>query len=77
MFYMKAPPIQLVTRVRRVGNSIAVLIPAREARRAGIREGQMITATIQQEIPEPLGLLEDLYDGEFSRRKERLWRDRI
>jgi hypothetical protein len=63
--------------IRRVGNGLALLIPVREARKAGLAPGDPVDAVIQSGVPEPLGLLKDLNTGPFVRAKEKLWRDRI
>lgn len=64
-------------RLRRVGNSLAVLVPSKEARRSGLHEGDAVSLTLRKGKVEPLGLLKDLYDGPFQRHKGGLWRDRI
>lgn len=74
---MAAPKLRLRARVRRVGNSIALIIPAKAAREAGLRAGDQVEASIQVRGPDPLGLLKDLPYEPFERRKEGLWRDRI
>ena len=69
--------IEVVGPVRRMGNSLAVIIPSKAAKRANITEGVPIRARVSVEVPEPFGLLSGLTKGSFNRRKERLWRDRI
>jgi hypothetical protein len=69
--------LDLVGRIRKVGNSLALLIPAKEGRRAGLREGQTVRAHLEPELPEPLGLLADLPYEPFDRHREGLWRDRL
>lgn len=75
MYYMTE--FEVVGPVRKVGNSLAVMIPARAARRAKIREGVPVRARVSVESVEPLGLLKGIAKGKFERKKEGLWRDRI
>jgi hypothetical protein len=63
--------------VRRVGNGLAVLIPVREAKKAGIAAGDPVDVLIESGVPDAFGLLKDLPFRPFDRRKEGLWRDRI
>ncbi|HKS59155.1 MAG TPA: hypothetical protein VJS68_00060 [Thermoplasmata archaeon] len=63
--------------VRRVGNSLAVIIPAEDARRAGMTPGTPVDAQIRPAVSSPLGLLKGLAYKPFDRHKEMLWRDRI
>jgi len=64
-------------KIRRVGNGLALLIPLRDARRAGIAVGDPVDATIRSGVEDAFGLLSDLADRPFDRRKEGLWRERI
>lgn len=73
---MSHDTLRMTARVRKVGSSMAILIPAREARRAGLREGSVVEVSIKPKVPEPLGLLKDLPYKPFIRAKEGLWRDR-
>lgn len=66
--------LRVASRVKRVGNSIAFFIPAAQARRVGIREGQLVEAHLRTEVPSPFGLLADLPYRPFRREAER---DRI
>ncbi len=63
--------------VRRVGNSLALLIPLPDARKAGISAGDPVDAVIHSGVPDALGLLADFPYRPFERAKEGLWRDRI
>jgi hypothetical protein len=63
--------------IRRVGNGLALLIPVREARKAGISAGDPVDAVIQSGVPDAFGLLKDLPYRPFERKKEGLWRERI
>lgn len=55
--------------VRRVGNSLAVVIPAEDARRAGIKAGDAIDADLRPQPQPTLGLLKGKLAYEpFSRR---------
>jgi antitoxin component of MazEF toxin-antitoxin module len=62
--------IRLHGRIRRVGNSLALLIPAPEAKRGGVRAGQTVHADIEVEDDDALGFLADVYDGPFQRNQE-------
>lgn len=62
--------------VRRVGNSLAVLIPAKDARRLGIKPGDQVDGELHTRSPPALGLLKGKVPYEpFSRRS--LDRDRV
>lgn len=69
--------VEVIGEVRKMGNSLAVIIPSKAAKRANIREGVPVRARVSVEVPEPFGLLAGLAKGSFSRRKEGLWRDRV
>jgi hypothetical protein len=69
--------IEVVGPVRRMGNSLAVVIPSKEAKRAHITEGIPVRARVSVEVPRPFGLLKGIARGPFGRRKEGLWRDRL
>jgi antitoxin component of MazEF toxin-antitoxin module len=69
--------IEVVGPVRRMGNSLAVIIPSKAAKRANITEGVPIRARVSVDVPQPFGLLSGKVRGSFDRRKERLWRDRL
>jgi hypothetical protein len=69
--------IEVVGPVRRMGNSLALIIPSKEARRAHITEGVPVRARVSVEVPPPLGLLKGVAKGSFDRKKEALWRDRV
>jgi antitoxin component of MazEF toxin-antitoxin module len=64
-------------RITRVGNSLALFIPAEMARRAGLGAGDRVEATIHSSVPEPLGLLAEISREPFRRRKEEPKHDRI
>lgn len=68
---------EVAGRIRRVGNSLAILLPSKEARRSGLHEGDSVSITVRKGVVEPLGLFKDLYDGPFDRHKGGLWRDRL
>jgi hypothetical protein len=63
--------------VRRVGNSLALLIPVADAKKVGLAPGDPVDAIIQSGVPDAFGLLKDLPYRPFDRRKEGLWRDRL
>lgn len=69
--------VEVVGEVRRMGNSLAVIIPSKAAKRANIREGVPVRAKVSVEVPQPFGLLAGRAKGPFDRRKEALWRERI
>ena len=69
--------IEIVGPVRRMGNSLAVIIPSKDARRAQITEGVPVRARVSVQVPRPFGLLKGIARGSFNRRKEGGWRDRI
>jgi hypothetical protein len=67
-------PIHVLGRVRRVGNSLALLIPAQEARRAGLEPGDAVDAELRPRPTGAYGLLKGILPYErFSR--EGLYRD--
>ena len=70
-------PVNLEVRVRRVGHSLAILLPARTVRESNLRAGQRVLVSLEPKVPEPLGLLKDLRGVPLGRRQEGLWRDRI
>jgi hypothetical protein len=63
--------------VRRVGNGLALLIPLRDARKAGISAGDPVDVLIRSGVSDAFGLLKDLPFRPFERTKEGLWRERI
>jgi hypothetical protein len=63
--------------IRRVGNGLALLIPLREARKAGLSAGDPVDAILKSGVPDAFGLLEDLPYRPFERAKEGFWRDRV
>ena len=75
--YNMVEVLRVVARVKKVGNSLAVFIPAADARRAGLEEGQLVEAHVRPHVEAPLGLLEDLPYAPFRRREEGTWRERI
>ena len=66
-----AAPVHLHAKVRKVGNSLAILIPAETARKVGLAEGDEVEADLQKAQDEglarALGLLADLPYEPFSR----------
>lgn len=64
--------------LKRVGNSLALFVPAAEVRRARLREGQTVEAVLRPVRPELLGLLKGVLPYEpYERRKEGIARDRL
>jgi antitoxin component of MazEF toxin-antitoxin module len=64
-------------RITRVGNSLAVFIPAETARRAGLAAGDHVEATLESKPLAPFGVLSDIATEPYHRRKEEGRRDRI
>ncbi|HLE46878.1 MAG TPA: hypothetical protein VI818_01170 [Candidatus Thermoplasmatota archaeon] len=71
------PRIHVRARVRRVGNSLAILLPAAQVKDAGLQAGQTVEAEIETDVRSPVGLLKHIPYEEFQRSKERAWRDRL
>ncbi|MCI4347280.1 MAG: hypothetical protein L3J97_01510 [Thermoplasmata archaeon] len=69
--------IRVSGHVRRVGNGLAILIPVRDARRAGLSVGDPVDALVRSGVADPFGLLKDLPYRPFRRAKEAMWRGRI
>ena len=69
--------VEVAGHVHRVGNSLAIIIPARDSHRAHLKEGDPVRAVITVDVPHPFGLLKGKVRSGFNRRKEGLWRDRI
>ncbi len=67
----------MVGRITRVGNSLAVFIPAETVRRVGLAAGDRVEATLNSSNSDPFGLLSDVAPGPFHRRDEAGRRDRI
>lgn len=75
--YNMVEVVRVVARVKKVGNSLAVFIPAADARKAGLEEGQLVEAQVRPRSPQPLGLLKGLPYEAFERRREGAWRERL
>lgn len=61
--------LKVHAKVRRVGNSLAFLIPATAARKAGLHEGDAVVARLEKEKGDLFGLLKGLLPpGPFTRR---------
>jgi hypothetical protein len=69
--------IEIAGQVHRVGNSLAIVIPAKDVRRAHLKEGDPVHAVLRSVVPPPLGLLKGKTKTGFRRRREGLWRDRV
>jgi len=69
--------LQVSGRIRRVGNGLAVLIPLRDARSAGLAAGDPVDVVIRSGVPDAFGILSDLPYHPFERGKEGQWRERI
>jgi hypothetical protein len=71
------PEIHVSGRIQRAGKSLVILIPAETVRIAKLAVGDPFDAILRTPGLDPLGLLNDLVKGEFDRRREGLWRERI
>ena len=69
--------LRLQAPLRKVGNSLAFLVPAGAARRGGLHAGQVVVAEFEARPISPLGLLADGPYEEYQRRRERVQRDRL
>ncbi len=69
--------VHLTAPVKRVGNSLAIFIPAEKAREGHLREGDMVEAEVGPSLPSPLGLCSRFPYEPFDRRREGMWRDRV
>ncbi|MCI4325634.1 MAG: hypothetical protein L3K00_07135 [Thermoplasmata archaeon] len=69
--------VEVVGPVRRMGNSLAVVIPSKTAKRAHLVEGVPVRVRLSVDVPPPFGLLKGIAKGSFDRRREGGWRDRI
>jgi bifunctional DNA-binding transcriptional regulator/antitoxin component of YhaV-PrlF toxin-antitoxin module len=69
--------LQVSSQIRRVGNGLALIIPARDARRAGLAAGDPVDAILRSGVSDAFGLLSDLPPHEFERHREGLWRERL
>jgi antitoxin component of MazEF toxin-antitoxin module len=67
--------VHLTAAVKKVGNSLAIFIPADKAREARIREGDVVEVDLEPQGPELLGMFKGMKP--FDRHKEDLWRDRF
>ena len=64
-------------QVHRVGNSLAIMIPAKDARRAHLKEGDPVHAVLTVDIPSPVGLLKGRAKTAVDRKRVDFWRGRI
>ena len=70
--------LTLRLKARRVGNSVGILIPAREAKEANIRPGAALEVTVRPAMDEIFGFARHLrHLGPYNRHKEGIWRDRF
>ena len=69
--------IEVDTAVKKVGNSLAVFIPADKARAGGLREGALVHVVLDAAPKTMLGLLKGTAYEPFDRRKDGMWHDRI
>ena len=76
-FVYNVTEVEVAGQVHRVGNSLAIVIPAKDARRAHLKEGDPVHAVLRVDVPPPLGLLKGKVKTDFNRRREGLWRDRV
>jgi len=61
----------IMQRVRRVGNSLAISIPREEADRLGLREGDMVAASLNK-VRLEVQLVREATDRFFARYSETL-----
>ena len=69
--------VEAAGQVHRVGNSLAIVIPAKDARRVRLKEGDPVHAVLTVDVPAPFGLLKGKTKTKFDRKREGLWRERI
>jgi len=69
--------IEVIGPVRKVGRSLALIIPPKAARRANVTEGVSVIARISVYAPHPFGLLKSVAKGSFDGREQKLWHDRL
>lgn len=71
--------VRVAARLRKVGSSLAILIPARIARKAGLHVGDLVDATLSTNLPPILGFNQraGLARTTFDRHKDMEARDRI
>ena len=70
---------QIHGKLRKVGNSLAILIPAKVAREANLAAGQTVDGTLRTDLPPILGFLkhQGVPHVAFDRKKDMGYRDRI
>ena len=69
-------PLRVSGYVTKIGNRLALRIPVKDARNAGIFAGDSVDAEIRRGVVDAFGLLKDLSYEPFDRRRGGLWRDR-
>lgn len=65
-YNVAAKDIHVVAKVKKVGNSLALFIPADQARAAGLADGQTVQADIRP-APKLFGILKDRPYEPFTR----------
>lgn len=66
--------VHLMVPVKKVGNSLAIFIPADKAREFGLREGDLVDAHVQPKAPHLLGMFKGI--GPYTRAdKKEAWPD--
>lgn len=66
--------MHLTAPVKKVGNSLAIFIPAAQARAAHIREGDIVDADVTQQEPNMLGMFKGIGPYTLADKKE-AWPD--
>lgn len=66
--------MHLTAPVKKVGNSLAIFIPADKAREAHIREGDILTADLEVQSAHPLGLFKGIGSYTLADKKD-AWPD--
>jgi len=64
--------VQVTAKVRRVGNSLSIVIPAEKARVERIEEGDVVRVEIQKKVN-----IEDLFGSLKSRRTSQAAKDEV
>lgn len=66
--------MHLTASVKKVGNSLAIFIPADKAREASIREGDIVEAELETQAPHLLGMFKGIGPYTLADKKD-AWPD--
>jgi len=69
--------IVVIWPMRRMGGSLALIVPPEAAMRANVTEGVSVVARISVCAPHPFGLLKGIAKVSFDRRDQKQWHDRL